>query len=209
MKKIVVLASLLTAALTVSAIPVAPGGWINPIDEPAPVGPVIHQIVSPFSGSFVDGEVISTVLGPDALNPFGLTFTYEIIVRQANQHPLGQLNVGGYGYFSTDMSFSSDPAPPSWIPGGVAPVYADRGITGDVLSFDFSVMGGPGIWGGQDSMLLVVRTDSLQYNPAIGSVINSGSAEVDILSPIPEPASLALISLVTGGIYFTRRFFMA
>ena len=194
--------------LNVSAIPIFPGGFeIYPGPEPAPIGAaVVAQITMPFAGADIQGEVISTVLTGDLLNPFGgLTFTYEINVDQAAGHPLGSFSVGNYGPYLTDMSWS-----PDLNPLGVAPTYMDRSLLGEVLHYDFSMLGGPGIWGGESSALMVVRTDALFYQPTIASVINSGSAEVNSFAPIavPEPASAGLIALVSGGALFIRRRFM-
>ena len=93
----------------------------------------------------------------------------------------------------------------------MAPVYAGRSFNGNVISFEFSLFGNPGIMERENSALLVVRTDVPFYSSTVASVINAGSAEVLSFAPeaVPETASLGLLGLVTGGIYFSRRFFIA
>ena len=144
----------------------------------------------------------------------GLTFTYQIISDFASAHPVESFTVGNYGSFITDVlrDFAQPlpvpPVPPPTL--NVDPVYASRSITGDVISYDFSLFGNPGIMPDQGSELLVVRTDALFYEPTVASVINAGSAEVQSFAPIavPEPASMAMIGPVAKGIYFKRRFFI-
>ena len=207
MKTSIMMAAVIYAAasITASAIPVAPGDFLfPPLDEPPPAGAPIAQLITPFAGADVQGTLISSVYAGDILP--GFTFTYEILVDFASGHSVSQLSVGNYGPFFTDMSYSSAPNP-----AGVAPTYADRSLDGDVLHYNFSMLGGTGIWGGQSSALLVVRTDAMFYEPTVASVINSGAAEMQSFAPIavPEPASMAMIGLVATGLYFKRRFFIA
>ena len=207
MKTSIMMAAVIYAAasITASAIPVLPGEFlIPPPDEPAPFGLVVDQLITPFAGADVQGTLISSVYDGDFLP--GYTFTYEILVDFTSGHSVGQLSVGNFGLVFTDMSYSS-----ALNPLGVAPTYADRSSDGDVLHYNFSMLGGMGILGGESSALLVVRTDARFYEPTVASVINSGAAEMQSFAPIavPEPASMAMIGLVSAGIYFKRRFFIA
>ena len=157
----------------------------------------------PYAGADIQGVLVSSVYGSDPFIPTGgLSFTYEIISDFSSTHPVESFTVGNFGNFLTDVSWD--------FGGGVAPVYASRSITGDVISYDFSLFSNPGIWPGQGSEILVVRTDAQFYQPTIASVINAGSAEVNSFAPIavPEPASAGLIALVSGCAVFIRRRFM-
>ena len=50
---------------------------------------------------------------------------------------------------------------------------------------------------------------SLGLNIGTYTVSDAATSESITIQVVPEPASLSLIGLVTGGIYFTRRFFIA
>jgi hypothetical protein len=79
------------------------------------------------------------------------------------------------------------------------------------LAFDFSTgtgsltVGGTTITGLASGSGQTLNSFSLRQSDSS----NNETVLVDNLVVIPEPASLGLIGLVTGGIYFARRFFIA
>ena len=207
---------LVTLALAVSsslnmAAPLPPGGFLNPpLDEGKPVGAIpIDQLVEPYVGADIQGTLISTVWASDVSNPFGgLTFTYEILTDFASTAPVENFTVGNYGGFSADASYSlfgGGGGSVSVLP--VAPVYVGRSFNGNIISYDFSLFGNPGIMPGDNSAVLVVQTDVPFYSPTVASVINAGSAEVLSFAPepVPEPTTFALLGLGSLALVMVRR----
>jgi hypothetical protein len=211
--RLLLIASVMSAAFafaTASHAALLPvGGQLTPtttppfVEEPAPTGNVLANLVSPYAGIGFSGTLTSRVLNNDPTNPFGLTgltFTYEVSNAPTSVHVLHRLSSSNFTGFSTDASFA---------PGtGVRPHQVDR-TTADVVGFNFTetAFGGFGvIQPGTTSRMLVVQTNATQHTNSFVSLINGGVSNVPSFSPIPEPGTWVLASLGLLGIAaFIRR----
>lgn len=153
----------------------------------------------PFVAASYSGTLTSTVWSNDPTNPFGLaalTFTYVITNNAASAHELHRFTISSFDTFQTDVSFSTS------LPPGIAPLFIDRSPgLGDVVGFSYPtpippVLVGPGaITPGSTSMVMVIQTDALLFQPTFAAVINGSTTMVASLAPqalIPEPSSLVL-----------------
>jgi len=182
---------------------------LTPVPDEGPVGGiVVAQSSLPYVGADIQGTLVSKVWQGDPSNPFGgLTFTYEILTGLGSSAPVESFTVGNYGQLLADVSFSAFPGGGAVAVPGVAPVYAGRTLTGNIISYDFSLFGNPGIFPGQNSALLVVQTGVPFYATTIASVINAGSAQVLSFAPIavPEPATFALFGAGALALMLARK----
>jgi len=199
-RTIALTSSVLVASAVMSfSLPLPPNGFLfPPPNEPDPVGAVqVDQLILPYVGADIQGTLISTVWAGDVNNLLGgLTFTYEILAGLPSTAPIERFTVGNFGLLPADASYRLTPA----LIAEVAPTYAGRTPDGNVISFDFSAFGGPGIYGGQESALLVIQSSSPTYQQAVASVINAGAATVDSFAPIAVPEPTALSLLIIGSL---------
>jgi hypothetical protein len=184
--------------LTPSSAIIAPG------EADPGVGAVVvgGGLPIPFLAASYSGTLTSTVWTNDPANPFGLdklTFTYVIANDAGSAHELHRFTISSFDNFQTDVSYSTT------LPAGIAPLFIDRSPgLGDVVGFSYPtpippVLLGPGaITPGSTSMVMVIQTDALLFQPTMASVINGSTTMVPSLAPqalIPEPSSLALAAL--------------
>jgi len=198
-------ASALVVALPLmqaDAIPLFPGQSFVPAPgEPDPVGGVPIATTGPVAWgptlSF-SGTLNSTVISGDASNPFGgLTFTYELTLDAASVHSASSISIGGFSSFLTDVSYQ---VPTINLP----PIFASRSQEAPLVGQNVRFLYGPDLAPGQLSALLVVQTDSQNFEPSIASVLNSDAqADIPTLAPvtvIPEPTTIALSLLSLAGL---------
>lgn len=177
-----------------------PGGNNNPaLGSAFPAGgTLVGSNYYAFNSGTLDGEITSLAYRGDLGNPYGgLTFTYSVDLFSDSSDTLSELTVGSFGGFTTDLSYNTNS-------GGVVPSNFTRSSgTGDVLHFFFS---GPGaVTGGTDTALVVVQTGASQFQTVQGAVIDSLSANVSALAPVPEPAVSSLFAAGLGALFLFRR----
>ena len=160
------------------------------------------------SGTF-QGTLTSTVILNDPSNPFGLgnlTFTY-LLKNSTGPDSIERLTIPGYGIagVSTDASYQS----PISV-GAVLPTSFDRSSAatlGDVVgvSFTSAPLGLGVLPPTATSALIVIQTNSTQFNTSTASVIDGSTAQVSTYAPktgvsIPEPSALILGFLGFAGL---------
>lgn len=162
-----------------------------------PVGPLpAATLVSGYNtAGLLTGTVNSWAVVGDPANPYGgVSFYYQVI--NVGSEAAGRFTVGDFGAAPVDVTTIAAP----WdgaLPGGVAPAFADRSITGDVVGFDF--LAAAQIPSAAWSEVMVVHTASTAWTTGLGAVIDNRSANVSVLVPIPipEPGALMLLGVAS------------
>jgi hypothetical protein len=215
----------LLAAIAIVAFPfnatqassLTPGGTVGPPAaaefNPSSGATVLYSTNAPFSSAVFSGLLTTMVLTNDASNPFGgLTFVYQIAVGAGSTHAVSQLSISSYGAFLTDVSYTNPPASSD-----ISPAFMSRssegGSIGDVVRFNFGIFGPPPLSAGDTSALLVVQTDSLNWQFTTASVADGvaapGIASLAPVSapvvPVPEPDSLVISLAGLMGLMLNRR----
>lgn len=207
------LAGVCAASLAISCLSLAPranasiytlpvGGNIVASSSTFPSGgTVLDTVVSPFTSSTIDGTITSTVISGDSSNPYGgLTFEYSVFLNNFSSDSLSTLTVGSYGGFAADVSYA--------VTGTNAPSNFTRSPAsndGSTLRFLWSNNGG--LQPGNTGSLVVVQTGAHSYTPALGSVIDSQSVNINTLAPlaVPEPGIVSLLIAGFGVFALWRR----
>lgn len=211
---------LLLAPSVGHAAMLAPGGLVVPdilADAVAP-GDVLDSVVdAPFANAFYSGTLSAAVVE----NAGGtLDFYYQITNNGSSIHSLSRNTdslfalLAGPTVFTTDVFYRTDDAglPALFEVGdaGATPTEADRSLDGSVVGFDFQP-GSLAINPGETSMILVIRTDATAFTGGFSSVLNGLPASVltfgpaVVAAPIPEPASLLLLSSAFGAASYMAR----
>jgi hypothetical protein len=176
--------------------PLGPGGFVFPPPPGVnPTGTLLASTITPFLSVSLDGTLISKVYSGDSTSPLsGLTFTYQIVMSPSSPSAASQLSVSRFDSFATDVSYFGDGltnVPPSFISRS-----SEGGGVGDIMQFHF---GPPGptesLLPGDTSSLLIVQTDSLNWQPTTASIIDGVAvANIASLAPlsIPEPGTALL-----------------
>ena len=197
------------SSATASIYTVSPGTGITASPSAFPAGgTVVGNLSFSFTSSTIDGTVTSTVISGDTLNPYGgLTFEYLLMLSGNSTDSSSEMTAGSYAGFLTDISYN--PTVPSGG-GGIAPSNFSRssiGVNnGDTLRF---LWFNNNISPGQTGDMIVVQTDAHNFHGAVGGVIDSQTANVNILAPalgsIPEPAVGGLVAMGLGLLFVFRR----
>jgi PEP-CTERM motif-containing protein len=185
----------------------APGALVVPgiLADAVAAGDVQASAVDlPFSTMFYSGTLTAAVVK----NAGGtLDFYYQISNNGSSIHSLARNTDSLFALlapptvFTTDVFYRTDNAglPAIFEAGdaGATPSAADRGLDGQVVGFDF-LPGAAAINPGETSMILVIRTNATAFTDGFSSVLNALPASVvtfgPAAAPVPEPASLLLLS---------------
>jgi len=156
------------------------------------------------------GTVREVVVTGDTNNPYpgGLTFIYQL--AGVSTGDIARITGDGYALKKTDVIVADAgsssvtltylPSTPAFVSGGTAASTADRSSliadNGDTVGFNFSSKLNPG----DNSELLIIRTDATGYQPGDISLLDSGIASLGGFSPTPEPSTLAIFGLQMVGL---------
>ena len=187
------------------AAPLLPNQTIAAPGELDPTGGVVQAgtgVAVPFAspagpGSF-SGTLTSTVIAGDPSNALGgLTFTYRITNDANSLSAIERMTNLNFTGFLTDVSFQTPAA-------GVVPTTVDRDASGSTVGWSWSALGAGVIPAGGASRLVVIQTNAPAFTQVNANVIDGSIAVVSSFGPaIPEPASLALLSIgmLTVGVF--------
>lgn len=159
------------------------------LDAPqAPGSDILATLVTPYSFGGLSGTVTSWVVS-DPANPLGgLSFYYQ--VNNTGTESVGRFTASDFGIIPAAPVEVSTIAGPfsSSVTGGVLPTFGTRSPgVGSVVGFEFLNVELPP---GQASAVMVINTAYQAFQITAGSVIDSSSANVLILGPVPEPSTV-------------------
>lgn len=181
-------------SLASQATMLAPGS-AGPVDLPQlPGSDILATLVAPYAGaSGVAGTVTTWVVANSPGNTLGgLSFYYQI--SDTGTEPVGGFTASDFGIIPgspVDVATVSGPFDGS-VTGGQIPILANRGAgAGSSVRFFFS-----GINPGSSSAVLIINTAYTQFGAGSGGILDSSTADVAILAPVPEPATLMAASLL-------------
>jgi hypothetical protein len=194
---------------------VPPGGSSYSTELP-PFGDganLIAELAAPLSGEF-EGTVTSQVFRDPATNV--LSFHYSIALTDMNPAAIVRATMDGWaGVTITDVgadasgsSGTFDPAP-EWTDGDPLSISRDPQTEG--LSIQWRSAMATGLIGtvvgpGDLSSVAFFVTDVTDYTQGEMDLIDTAvTGEANVLVPIPEPASIALLGLGVLGFFHRRR----
>jgi hypothetical protein len=98
------------------------------------------------------------------------------------------------GSFTSNPGFVSTIAPPN---SNNFPATAERNITGSVVEFNYSPPDPNTVAAGETSVVMVIRTDAVDYTTGLTSIQNADNANTFTFqpagAPVPEPGSMLLL----------------
>ncbi len=207
-KSLFVVVTLVLLSATAQAVPLAPGATVplsgtTVVARPELAGTVIADTLVPVSFDNGSGGTYSLVVQTRVLKEDvagTLDFYYRVYSFDANSTlSIGALRLSGFDGQTTDVDFRIDGL------GTVGPSGAHRftGADEGYLNFHFlGVTGGPSLNPGQESLFMFVKTEATTFGLAPADVASSpGGANLSpaflvyapVGTPVPEPASLALL----------------
>lgn len=206
----IALSSLANASiLTSPQLPTSPDVWNSCGTTLNPCTVVASNFVggANTSGS-VDFGAAFAVITNDPSNPFGtndLDFVYAVLNEATSTDSIGRITASDFSGFSTDVGYYT-PTTPFFmgVAGTVLPGTVDR-LSSDTVGFDFSTLSP-----GQESTVLVIKTNATSYKSGLLNISDSTSGSVIAYAPTgtptPEPALIWLLAAGFGGLVAYRRF---
>ena len=192
---------------TVSAAILAPGGSSTALTGTYSVAGDTYQTTETkyFSGTGTHGVPFDFTLVTNVYTEPGGTvdFTYQLTnTGGSGANSFDRMTLSSFLGYSVDADYEA-----SVDTGYVAPGEVDRSANGAVVGYDFastytydhSSPVGPG----EETELLIVKTNSSTWQMGSATVIDSASDSVSTEVPygstvVPEPGSLAMIALSLG-----------
>jgi hypothetical protein len=190
---------------TVSAAILAPGGSSTALTGTYSVAGDTYQTTETkyFSGTGTHGVPFDFTLVTNVYTEPGGTvdFTYQLTnTGGTGANSFDRMTLGSFLGYSVDADYDAGT-------GSVTPGEVDRNANGAVVGYDFASTytydSSSPVGPGQETDLMIVKTDSLGWTMGSATVIDSASDSVSTEVPygvvvVPEPGSLALIALSLG-----------
>lgn len=140
-----------------------------------------------------------------------LDFYYQVMNDASSANSIKRVTTTDFDGWAVDADWSSDTSGP-YSTGTRAPSRGDRSLDGSVVGFGFisTIRGGFGdLLPGETSKWFFIKTDAIHWNIGSTSVIDGGIATVSSYTPsttpVPEPATFALVGLALAAAAKRRR----
>lgn len=203
--------ALLTALATASAqaILLVPGARVgrNTVEAPGVLTIFTDTNLTLMASSSVpvvgaSGTVSGIMRSAVYMNSGGTLDFYYQYANDPTSDPIHRLTMSSFRNFTTDVGYRLTAIGQFTAGAGqVTPNEANRNTSGSVVGFDYDTP--TSIPAGATTNTLVIRTNANQWGPGFASVINGSATTVPSFAPVPEPASIAALSL--GAIALIRR----
>jgi len=199
-----VFAALFTAALAHATIlppggspPVAPSDFTTPVTGPflANTGTESWIATNSLGQTTMLGTYSAEVYAdPDNTFCAGcLDFFVTVTSSAASVDDIERITLASFGTFDTNVGYSTGTGS---VSGGVVPSTVDRSSSGSIVGFNFNEP--VGVAPGDETMVLEIQTNALNFMTGTMSIIDSSVASVNIFEPsavTPEAGSLSLTLL--------------
>lgn len=187
------------------ATPLPPGATgIAVATEDLPAGSFLAMLAVPVVAPTFSGIARSAVF-QDTATGF-LSFLYQFTNGSLSPENIGRITGSAFNGYTTDVFQSASAGFGFFETGTQGASTADRGLSGDVLGFNFAV--GNRLTPGETSFVLQVRTNASNYTTGFMGVID-GSAGAAMAfaptAPIPEPQTYAMMLAGLGLVGFMIR----
>ena len=154
--------------------------------------------------AMISGSLHTTVYSQAYTNDQGdYAYLYQLENNESGASPIEMFTLDAFrgANDSTPIGYLSGDVPEGFIAGGLFP--EDQGyILDELVSIYFTLRAEAEIPVGENSVVMYAVTD---YLPGVitANVINGNVASGPVVGPVPEPATICLISL--GGLTLLRR----
>lgn len=184
---------------------VPPGTTSVPIaTQDLPAGSFLAMLASPVLAPTFSGIARSAVF-QDTATGF-LSFLYQFTNDSLSPESIGRITGSAFNGFTTDVFQSATAGFGFFETGTRAANTADRGMSGDVVGFNFGV--GDRVQPGESSFVLQVRTNTTSYTTGFMGIIDGSAATAVAFAPtapIPEPQTYAMMLAGLGLMGFMIR----
>jgi hypothetical protein len=184
------------AATSAQATLLSPGSGPIAFEVGVPGGTVLDRNTAAVSAPNWTGVARTAVVRDEGgLLDFYYQFTNNSTSEVAD--PISRVTGANFGGFVTDVQ-QTNLAFDIFLAGNQASSGADRGLTGDVVGFDFEPLGIAGkINPGETSWTMIVNTNATQYTAGTMGILDGVGRTVDSFAPtaaVPEPGTMALFA---------------
>jgi len=138
-----------------------------------------------------------------------LDFVYDYYNNPNSIDSPSRVTVTGFQGWTTNVQYITDHEPSNLASTFIQPHTANRSNDGDEIGFTFDTVanGGYGLIAPNTvSMYMAVRTNATAFtDQGTTSIIDGAVGTVQTYSPVPEPASIAVLGLGALGLLVRRR----
>lgn len=166
---------------------------------------LLASMSSPVNTATYTGTLLSAVYNDNGT----LDFYYQFTSNAGSTNSVTRITMTDFTGFTTNVGYSTTFSSNGFTSGGNTPLSADR-LSANVVGFNFNVGGtNDSIGAGQDSAVLIIKTNATLYTTGLVNTIDGSVSQVSAFEPtcVPEPVSMALMGsgLLMLGLWRRKR----